>query len=57
MGRKPRRATPVSYTHLDVYKRQGFDGCNGVMAFAANQRDEVRDLQDVYKRQSSGMDS
>ena len=26
---------------------EGFDGCNGVMAFAANQRDEVRDLHDV----------
>lgn len=26
---------------------EGFDGCNGVMAFAANQRDEVRDLCDV----------
>ena len=26
---------------------EGFDGYNGVMAFAANQRDEVRDLHDV----------
>ena len=26
---------------------EGFDGYNGVMAFAANQRDEVRDLCDV----------
>ena len=26
---------------------EGFDGYNGVMAFAANQRDEVRDLRDV----------
>ena len=26
---------------------EGFDGCNGVMVFAANQRDEVRDLHDV----------
>ena len=26
---------------------EGFDGYNGVMAFAANQRDEVRDLPDV----------
>ena len=26
---------------------EGFDGYNGIMAFAANQRDEVRDLHDV----------
>ena len=26
---------------------EGFDGYNGVMAFAANQRDEVRDLRDI----------
>ena len=54
------RASPVSYTHLDVYKRQAFEHRNKIaMAFQPFHRSmllnqaarDLRPLADVYKRQ------
>ena len=40
----------VSYTHLDVYKRQGFDPA-GYRAYAHFKNSDQLGEEDVYKRQ------
>ena len=45
----------VSYTHLDVYKRQGKNLVNGIMIFAdcflsKIRRNNLQIHEDVYKR-------
>ena len=37
------RVTSVSYTHLDVYKRQGFDSSRGILILGATNRPEILD--------------
>ena len=46
---KPTLYTPVSYTHLDVYKRQGYAAVGRNCALAAGRRRAA----DVYKRQAT----
>ena len=46
--------TPVSYTHLDVYKRQilhSSNGCAGKLINMLNPMTVQRGCEDVYKRQ------
>ena len=59
------RSTPVSYTHLDVYKRQDSEGIIPFSTITAKDLNEVKKIEgmdysgsvsythlDVYKRQS-----
>ena len=48
---------PVSYTHLDVYKRQGVDGNNATLnngRFLIELKPVSYTHLDVYKRQDTG---
>ena len=47
---KQAKADPVSYTHLDVYKRQGFDKVPDASKITRFKQDFLPELEDVFSR-------
>ena len=47
---------PVSYTHLDVYKRQGFGGIGAMLRYKVNFEQLVDESEDEYYDEDEGSD-